>query len=421
MSNFFKKLFSFLFTAKVATTGSSKQYYSMDTKLNSFDSRDILQIGVRVSEVTDPTIPILDTVTRDMAILNQGQYGTCPNYDVVRQMKRYWFFKNGVEPDFSARFLVIMSKMIDGLPNTQGTQPRFPMNIAVNVGCCTTALLPDNTTLPWSEYSNPKYLTPAVLAEAAKWKMPAYATFNADILSLRLALTSCKAVGITVPVGGAGSDFSGSVAGGLVKAPTVIDQNTQYHRITLYADTPDNGDHDSGFVNQWGAGWGNGGKGVFKFSDFAGKIYDVMAFSEDIPQILIDKAKTSSNMQNMNMRTWCAAVMVFEGFYPGTQSWLNNNPGNLRFVGQALATNTGAADGSQFCTFKTFEDGYTALYQQIFNACSGVSKVYLPSMTIAQFYLKYTSDGAEVSANYAAFVARCLGVSVDTVISTLIA
>lgn len=134
-----------------------------------------------------------------------------------------------------------------------------------------------------------------------------------------------------------------------------------------------------------------------------------------------DSIITPMNMQNLNLRTWCAAAMVFEGFYPGTPSWLDNNPGNLKYVGQGLALNDLATSGKgAFCIFRTFEDGYTTLYTMLINACNGTSKVYHPTDTLLQFYQKYTSDGSTVSANYASFVARFLGVTVDTPIGNLI-
>jgi hypothetical protein len=251
------------------------------TFLNPDDARDIPHQDVYVAGEVDPNISIIDAEIGKMPVLDQDPYGTCPFYDTVRLMKRYHFGISGQVPDLSARFLVIIGKQKDNLPYSQGTFPRIPMMDAVNIGCCTTTLLPDDRTLSWEEYSNPAAITPAMLAEAATWKVPGVVSIPADILSLREALTQYKAVGITLPVG----DFSQA----LVHPPKAGD-NYGLHRITLYGDTPVSGDHTQEIANQWGIFWGNAGFGDYLYSEFSGKIYDAMAFSK-IPQALLDKAR----------------------------------------------------------------------------------------------------------------------------------
>lgn len=240
---------------------------------NPIDERDYKHSDVYVAGAINPTLPIIDTTVPKLTIMDQDPFGDCPCYDVARLMKAWWFDKDEGEIDLSPRFLVILSKQQDGLINTQGTYPRIPMGIAVNIGCCTQSLLPDDRTLSWEEYSSPSAITPEMTAEALKYRIPAYITIPADLTSLREALTQYKRVGITVPVG----NFSSSVL--LPPLPTA---QTEFHRITLYGDVPQNGYELDLISNQWGTYWGNGGFGAFKFSDFSGMIYDVMAFTEAI-------------------------------------------------------------------------------------------------------------------------------------------
>lgn len=56
------------------------------------------------------------------------------------------------------------------------------------------------------------------------------------------------------------------------------------------------------------------------------------------------------------------AIQTAEGWYPGSRSYRNNNPGNLRYAGQVAAT---GADNAGFAVFNTYDDGFAALVAQI--------------------------------------------------------
>jgi hypothetical protein len=107
------------------------------------------------------------------------------------------------------------------------------------------------------------------------------------------------------------------------------------------------------------------------------------------------------------------AIKAFEGWSEASASWRNNNPGNLKFASQAGAL---YADERGFAVFDSYENGWTALLNQLWIAFNGQSHVYSPSDTIESFFAKY-SEGDTTS--YAAFVADRLGVSPDTRLSDL--
>ncbi len=108
---------------------------------------------------------------------------------------------------------------------------------------------------------------------------------------------------------------------------------------------------------------------------------------------------------------WCEAIKEMEGAKPE-----RNNPGNLRFVGQAYAVDDGG-----FCKFDTYEHGYEALKILLINACGGKSKIYHPTDTLIDFYKKYAplSDNNN-PINYADFVAKKIGVEPTTIINSLL-
>lgn len=245
---------------------------------NPVDTRDFQHKDIYIAGEINPNASIIDSTIPRLTMMDQDPFGDCPFYDTVRLMKAWWFDKGKGEIDLSPRFLVILGKQLDNIPTSQGTFPRVPMGIAVNNGCCTQALLPDDKTLTWEEYSNPKAITPEMMTEALKYKIPAYVTIPADLASLRQALTQYKRIGITLPVG----DFSTST----LKPPLPTAQN-ELHRITLYGDVPQPQSKEIDLIaNQWGTYWGNKGYGAFNFTDFGGMIYDVMAFTEATPSLL---------------------------------------------------------------------------------------------------------------------------------------
>lgn len=126
-----------------------------------------------------------------------------------------------------------------------------------------------------------------------------------------------------------------------------------------------------------------------------------------------------------NLDKWCLAIKNMEGFfapdenaaYPnGTPAWANNNPGNLVFLGE-----TNAVANGRFAKFETYQDGYNALKELLIHACTGQSKVYRSTMTLLEFQETYSppSDNND-PVHYATTVANAMGVTIETVISSLI-
>lgn len=91
-----------------------------------------------------------------------------------------------------------------------------------------------------------------------------------------------------------------------------------------------------------------------------------------------------------------------EGWFPGSLSYRNNNPGNLRPAGQP-----GCQPGSGgFCLFPDYSTGFQALENQVaLDASRG--------LTISQFTAKYApaGDGSNDPVTYAANLAAALGLS----------
>jgi len=121
---------------------------------------------------------------------------------------------------------------------------------------------------------------------------------------------------------------------------------------------------------------------------------------------------------DLKLANFCLAIQSHEGWFPGSRSERNKNPGNLRYVGQKLAI---GKDKNNFAVFSTYEDGFNTLKEMIKRAASGFSKVYSPEDTLLQFFGKYApSFDLNDPNNYAQVVAKEIGVDVSFQIKNLI-
>ena len=112
--------------------------------------------------------------------------------------------------------------------------------------------------------------------------------------------------------------------------------------------------------------------------------------------------------QASGFSTIASTIQTIEGWFPGSVSQSNNNPGNLMYAGQPGAS---GASSSGFAIFPTYDAGYQALLNQInLDASRG--------LTIAQFASKYApaEDGNDPTS-YAAQLAAATGLSVNDPLS----
>lgn len=106
--------------------------------------------------------------------------------------------------------------------------------------------------------------------------------------------------------------------------------------------------------------------------------------------------------------TVASTIQTIEGWFAGSVSQRNNNPGNLKYAGQPGAI---GADASGFAIFTSVDAGQQALQNQIaLDASRG--------LTIGQFASKYApaQDGND-PASYAAQLAAATGLSVTDPLS----
>ncbi len=110
------------------------------------------------------------------------------------------------------------------------------------------------------------------------------------------------------------------------------------------------------------------------------------------------------------VKVFAKAQEQFEGYFMGSSSWRNRNPGNCKDM------------SGKFIRFATYEDGFAYLEDYIRRVASGKHKAYPKGgkTTFMQYTHVYTADSEPSPTNYAVYLAKALSVPVDTTIDYLL-
>ena len=452
MFNFFKFFFS------------SAKDRGLGARINPEDVRDIrlasFQVPVELPfkyETDISMIPVTDQLSQDSCV-GQAEGSVDAYFD--------WLENKNV--DISRRHIYARCKKEDGVPNARGTYPRVAASIRSKRGVTTGKFIPDNNKLPYNDYLNITE-TEEILKDSIRRKV-SYTFVDIDKDALKQAIFQNKMITLTLSV-----DRSAWRKAKL-KAPGFI---SGAHRILVYGWNGDTFKFRNSWGTSWGKK-GNGefdfedyvedmfdaicytdvpnelleeaqnkdfiftknlmlgssGFEVMKLQERLGiipadsvfgpitkkKVVEFQNSNGLVPdgvvggmtrQILNDKSYTISRLD-----LWCEAIKEHEGWYIGSRSYRNKNPGNIKHIGQDRAV---GKDSGGFCIFASYEDGYNELKDLLIRAASGKSKIYRPEMSILEFFRKYapSSDNNDPDV-YAKRVAKKIGVFVETSISSLI-
>jgi hypothetical protein len=114
-----------------------------------------------------------------------------------------------------------------------------------------------------------------------------------------------------------------------------------------------------------------------------------------------------SPTQPSRIAPWASVIRTQEGWTPGSRSFRNNNPGNLKYTPYTHSLGATAHDADNFCIFPNADHGFSALMQFLTDACKGNLKSYSPDMTLDAFTTTYANPP---SKNYVNRVADALKV-----------
>lgn len=101
----------------------------------------------------------------------------------------------------------------------------------------------------------------------------------------------------------------------------------------------------------------------------------------------------SDAVSSVGLGAIVSALIKNEG---GSPAAVQNNPGNVKFMGQAGATDSGvkAPDGGTYASFSTPDAGNQAIASIVQNAASGTDSSYGAQPTLQSFVDKYTNTGS---------------------------
>lgn len=117
---------------------------------------------------------------------------------------------------------------------------------------------------------------------------------------------------------------------------------------------------------------------------------------------------------------FCEAIKTYEGYFPGSRSYLNNNPGNLRFTAYTESLGATSKDAKNFCIFPSYAIGFEALKQFIRDAGNNLLKSYHDKDILGFFAVYAPSSDSNNPNAYAIFVASKLKVATSTKLKDII-
>src|SRR3990167_5922419 len=162
------------------------------------DYRDgIASASLESAALPDVNLPNVydDWDVDKLAVMDQNKVPACVSFAWAIMMKLFWYSQTGEVVNFSPRFLDILSDE-DWIPIDGGRVPRTVSKIAAKYGCCTTAMLPNDTDrLSIDAYRDKSVITEAMMAEAARYKIPGYVRVRDDsVEDMRRAMLTYGAI-----------------------------------------------------------------------------------------------------------------------------------------------------------------------------------------------------------------------------------
>ncbi len=222
--------------------GNMHKYKDWAVKPSPPDNRDWPFAAIAVTAISAPDTASLRKY--NTGILNQQNSPLCAAYAIVAIIQAYYKLPPGT---LSPRFVYWQAKMIDDIPDQEGTTLRAVLKVAQKIGICTEKLCPS-----WPDWSKP-FFTPEMLKSAEKHKIKAYARLNVGTLEeIEQAIASGRMViagSLVTSIDWADGWIlkpEGSIKGGHA---TVLDE---YNRNLIH----DEYKRFAGGSNSWGTDWG---------------------------------------------------------------------------------------------------------------------------------------------------------------------
>ena len=141
----------------------------------------------------------------------------------------------------------------------------------------------------------------------------------------------------------------------------------------------------------------------------------IKMLQEKIGELTKTLESAETKKKKLTLEQWAEAIKTYEGWFVGSRSYRNNNPGNIRYSKYQIGQDSG-----NFSIFKSYDDGWKALIFQLQISVDGRSKYYHPDMNLVDFFKVYApSSDNNHPVKYAEFVAQKLGVSPNSTLEEI--
>ena len=117
---------------------------------------------------------------------------------------------------------------------------------------------------------------------------------------------------------------------------------------------------------------------------------------------------------------FCQAVKIHEGFFEGSRSQRNNNPGNLRFTSLTASLGATSKDLDNFAYFPSYEIGWNALLSFVKLAANNQLRDYKDCDILSFFKTYAPASDNNSTTRYAEFVARQINDSPESLLKDFI-
>ncbi len=155
-------------------------------------------------------------------------------------------------------------------------------------------------------------------------------------------------------------------------------------------------------------------------------LLSIISSQSQLYQLKIALLKTMAIVQKTTLlKKFCSAIKDYEGYFIGSRSYRNCNPGNIKCsqpFEKSLAHELGAIgqDADNFAKFKNFDAGFQALKDFVTLACMNKLKAY-KNVSILEFFNIYAPSSDNNNPNsYASYVAKKVGLDIKDKMSVLL-
>jgi len=393
--------------------------------------------------------PLADFIVKPLEIKNQGTSDMCVAYAVSSSSEK----QEGVA--LEPAYLFAKTKQLMGSWQEWGSDPVKALKASMKYGALEKSVSPysldkngRNFVADWNNWDSKLDGVAQVHHKKSYFKLDAgQDLFN----SIVIGLYDNRQTNTTAICGVYWQPEWTYASGGVVKH--LGDNKSLPHAIEAIGQRIIDGVPHLIIQNSWGEGVGD--KGLYYFPKevvnqflFAYALIDaspedvrkvtwgVLEYLKDILIKMLSSLKTPSEAPIVEVKpdvpiedkkpaesrltAFAQAIQWKEGWYQGSKSFRNRNPGNIKFTNYTKSLGAIRKDEMGFCVFDTERDGFAGLCRFIQDASNNLLRDY-KNCTIKTFFEVYApSKDSNNPLKYAKDVAERLKVAIDTKLADII-